>query len=58
VPGLPDFSWHNTPKRENIYQIVMKYTKCPQNAPNGHKIYVPFGSKIYKMAIKIPTAFI
>jgi hypothetical protein len=30
--GLPDFSWHNIPKRE-------KYTKCPQNIPNGHKIF-------------------
>jgi hypothetical protein len=26
--GLPDFSWHNIPKRE----------KWTQNIPNGHKI--------------------
>jgi hypothetical protein len=31
-PGLPDVSWYNIPKWE-------KYTKWPQNIPNGHKIY-------------------
>jgi hypothetical protein len=31
-PGLPDFSWFNIPKRG-------KYTKSPQNIPNGHKMY-------------------
>jgi hypothetical protein len=42
---LPDFSWYNIPKRENIpinhnmYQMATKYTKWPQNIPNGHKIY-------------------
>jgi hypothetical protein len=30
--GLPDFSWSNIPKRK-------KYTKLPQNIPNGHKIH-------------------
>jgi hypothetical protein len=29
---LPDFSWHNIPKRE-------KYSKLPQIIPNVHKIY-------------------
>jgi hypothetical protein len=29
--GLQDFSGYNLPKRE-------KYTKWPQNAPNGSKI--------------------
>jgi hypothetical protein len=45
-PGLPDFSWHNSPKRgknipngHKIYQMATKYTKWPQNIPNGHKIY-------------------
>jgi hypothetical protein len=41
--GLPDFSWHNIPKREQIYQITTKYldqmiikcTKRPYNRPNG-----------------------
>jgi hypothetical protein len=27
--GLPDVSWYNVPKREKIYQITTKYTKCP-----------------------------
>jgi hypothetical protein len=31
-PGLPDFSRYNIPKRG-------KYTKWPQNIPNGHKIF-------------------
>jgi hypothetical protein len=30
--GLPDFSWHNIPKRE-------KHTKCPQTIPKDRKIY-------------------
>jgi hypothetical protein len=38
TPGLPDFSWHNIPKRRNIYQITIKYTKRPQSIPNNHKI--------------------
>jgi hypothetical protein len=46
--GLPDFSWYNIPTKmknvENIpnnlkiYQITLKYTKWPQNIPNGLKI--------------------
>jgi hypothetical protein len=32
LAGLPDFSWYNVPKRG-------KYTKLPQNRPNGNKIY-------------------
>jgi hypothetical protein len=30
--GLPDFSWHNIPKRGEIYQIT-------KTSPNVHKIY-------------------
>jgi protoporphyrinogen oxidase len=37
--GLPDCSWYNIPKREKIYQIATKYTKWPQNRPNGRKTY-------------------
>jgi hypothetical protein len=36
---LPDFSWYNVPKRGKIYQITIKYTKWPQNVPNGRKIH-------------------
>jgi hypothetical protein len=49
VAGLPDFFRYKIPKRKT-------YTKCPQNAPSGHKIYVQFASKILKMAIKVPTS--
>jgi hypothetical protein len=56
VSGLPDFSWFNLPTRE-------KYSKLPQNIPNGHKIYqiaenytewlktIPNGCKIDQMSI-------
>jgi hypothetical protein len=37
-PGLPDFYWYNIPKLGKIYQITMKYTKWPQNIPNGRTI--------------------
>jgi hypothetical protein len=37
--GLPDFSWYNIPKWEKLQQVTFKYTKWPQNIPNGHKIY-------------------
>jgi hypothetical protein len=50
--GLPDYSWCNIPKGENIYQIphnipndiiihqmAIKCTKWPQNITNGAKIY-------------------
>jgi hypothetical protein len=30
--GLPDFSWSKIPKWG-------KYTKLPQNIPNGHKVF-------------------
>jgi hypothetical protein len=33
-PGLPYFSWYKIRKRENTYQIILKYTKWPQNIPN------------------------
>jgi hypothetical protein len=42
---LPDFSWHNIPKRE-------KYTELAQNIPNGHKIY-KHGRKIDQMSLNI-----
>jgi hypothetical protein len=32
TPGLPDFSWSEIPKGG-------KYTKLPNNIPNGHKIF-------------------
>jgi hypothetical protein len=32
------FSLYNIPKRRKIYQITIKYTKWPQDIPNGHKI--------------------
>jgi protoporphyrinogen oxidase len=35
--GLPDLSWYNIPKREKINQITVKYSKMPQNIPNGRK---------------------
>jgi hypothetical protein len=37
--GLPDFSWPNLPKRRKMYQMTIKFTKCPQNIPNYRKIY-------------------
>jgi hypothetical protein len=37
--GLPDFSGDNLPKREQIYQMTIKYTESPQKIPNCHKIY-------------------
>jgi hypothetical protein len=36
-PGLPDFSWHNIPKRGNIYHFATK---------------LPIGHNIYLMAVK------
>jgi hypothetical protein len=39
LPGLPDFSWYDIPTQGKIYEITTKYTKLPQNIPNGHKIY-------------------
>jgi hypothetical protein len=32
------FFFYNIPKREKINEITIKYTKWPQNAPNGRKI--------------------
>jgi hypothetical protein len=40
--GLPDFSWSKHTKTGKIYQMAIKYKKCPQNTPNGHKIYLHF----------------
>jgi hypothetical protein len=46
--GLPDFSLKhdnqtgkNVPNEYKRYQMVIKYPKCPENIPNGHKIYIP-----------------
>jgi hypothetical protein len=50
--GLPDFSLHKIPKRENIYQITTKYTKCPLNIPNYYKICIPDVRKIYQQTAK------
>jgi hypothetical protein len=42
-PRLPDFSWNNIPKRENIPnyhkidQMFMKYNEWLYNKPNIHK---------------------
>jgi hypothetical protein len=50
LPGLPDFAWHNIPKRKEIYQIAIKL-------PNGHKIYIPHGRNIYQTAIEYTNLF-
>jgi hypothetical protein len=34
----------NTPNEHNIHQSVLKYTKWPENWPNGHKICMPVSS--------------
>jgi hypothetical protein len=47
---LPDFSWHNLPKWIKIYKITTKL-------PNGHKICIPKGLKILRMAIKFNNIF-
>jgi hypothetical protein len=41
VAGLPDFPWHNLPKRGKIYHMTTKF-------PNGHKIF-PIDRKIDQM---------
>jgi hypothetical protein len=41
---LPDFSWHNIPKRGKLYQITT-------TLPNGHQVYqiaVKYFKKIYQ----------
>jgi hypothetical protein len=32
---LPDFPWYDTPKREKMHQITIKYNKGPQDIPNS-----------------------
>jgi hypothetical protein len=32
--GLPDYSWFNIPKGENIFHMTTKYTKWPYNTSN------------------------
>jgi hypothetical protein len=32
----------NVPNEHTIYQMVIKYSKCPLNVPNGHKIFQHF----------------
>jgi hypothetical protein len=62
-PGLPDLSWHNIPKRENIpnghkmYQMATNCTKWPQIVPNGHKIYQLSLKYTYQTAIKYSSIF-
>jgi hypothetical protein len=41
-PGLPDFSWHNTPKRWKMYQIAIKLSNAIE---------------IYQMAVKYSDLF-
>jgi hypothetical protein len=40
--GLPDFSWHNIPKRLKIYQIATKI-------PNDHNIFPMAREYIYQL---------
>jgi hypothetical protein len=40
-PGLPDFSWHNIPKWENVRQMATKYTKIAVKIPKGLKLHIP-----------------
>jgi hypothetical protein len=47
--GLPDFSWDNTPKWENRYQMTTTFTKWPYSTANSHKIH--------QMAIKYAKYF-
>jgi hypothetical protein len=57
-PGLPDFSWYNKPKREKIYLVTMKYTKWPQNIPNGTKIdQMVMVIKYTKLQLQDPPKF-
>jgi hypothetical protein len=49
--GLPDFSFYNVPIRGKTYPIATKYTKCPNNISNCHKIYQMDIPKLYQMAI-------
>jgi hypothetical protein len=63
LSGLPDYSWYNVPKRENI-------SKWPTDISNGHKIYKHFplqdppkvtqikifGLKIYHLATLLTLA--
>jgi hypothetical protein len=48
--GLPDFSWHNIPKRGKIYQITT-------TLPNGHKIGMPDDRIIFQMTTKYTSIF-
>jgi hypothetical protein len=59
-PGLPDFSWYmipkpelNVPNEQKMYQMVIRYPKCPLNIPNGHNVHISIFSiltlsKIYQ----------
>jgi hypothetical protein len=38
LSGLPDISWYNIPKWEEYTRMATKYTKWPQNIPNGSEI--------------------
>jgi hypothetical protein len=50
MPGLPDSSWHNIPKRWKIYQITT-------TLPHGHKICISNDRKIFQMTIKYTSIF-
>jgi hypothetical protein len=61
LPGLPDLSWYNIPKRKKyipniykIYQMATKCTKWPQNVPNGHKMY-QMATKCAKWPQNVPN---
>jgi hypothetical protein len=50
------FFWCMIPKLQNehkMYQIVIKYPKCPWNIPSGHKIYQHFTSRGPQIFIQI-----
>jgi hypothetical protein len=34
----------NIPNKHKMYQMLIKYPKCPQNIPDGHKVYQHFQS--------------
>jgi hypothetical protein len=48
VPGLPDYSWSNKPKRDKMYQMTIKIS-------NSNRIY-QFNTKyLYQMTMKYIT---
>jgi hypothetical protein len=51
--GLPDFTWHNLPKREN-YPTTIKQTKWQQNILNSNKI-CQMATKYIKWQQNVPN---